>query len=89
MLSSNISWQRRLLLMLMTLSLLLFCSTSTAATTVLGLIGHPIQHIRLGNAACTYIQTSATWELGTPKGLSKNVLNSEVVVFLRFISITE
>ncbi len=29
---------------------------------------------------------SETWELGTPKGLSKTVLNSEVVLFLRFIS---
>ncbi len=28
---------------------------------------------------------SAIWELGTPKGLSKTVLNSEVVLFLRFI----
>ena len=29
---------------------------------------------------------SETWELGTPKGLSKTVLNSEVVLFLRSIS---
>ncbi len=29
---------------------------------------------------------SETWELGTPKGLWKTVLNSEVVLFLRFIS---
>ncbi len=29
---------------------------------------------------------SGTWELGTPKGLSKTVLNSEVVLFLRSIS---
>ncbi len=28
-----------------------------------------------------------TWELGTPKGLSKTVLNSDVVLFLRSISI--
>ncbi len=30
---------------------------------------------------------SESWELGTPKGLSKTALNSEVVVFLRSISI--
>ncbi len=30
---------------------------------------------------------SGTWELGTPKGLSKTVLNSEVVLFLWSISI--
>ncbi len=30
---------------------------------------------------------SGTWELGTPKGLWKTVLNSEVVLFLRFISV--
>ncbi len=29
---------------------------------------------------------SETWELGTPKGLPKTVLNSEVVLFLRSIS---
>ena len=29
---------------------------------------------------------SGTWELGTPKGLQKTVLNSEVVFFLRSIS---
>ena len=29
---------------------------------------------------------SETWKLGTPKGLSKTVLNSEVVLFLRSIS---
>ncbi len=29
---------------------------------------------------------SETWELGTSKGLPKTVLNSEVVLFLRFIS---
>ncbi len=29
---------------------------------------------------------SGTWELGTPKGLWKTVLNSEVVSFLRYIS---
>ena len=29
---------------------------------------------------------SETWELGTPKGLSKTVLNSEIVLFLRSIS---
>ncbi len=29
---------------------------------------------------------SGTWELGTPKGLSKTILNSEVVLFLRAIS---
>ncbi len=29
---------------------------------------------------------SATWELGTPNVLSKTVLNSEVVLFLRSIS---
>ncbi len=29
---------------------------------------------------------SGTWELGTPKGLSKADLNSEVVLFLRYIS---
>ncbi len=29
---------------------------------------------------------SGTWELGTPKGLPKIVLNSEVVLFLRYIS---
>ncbi len=29
---------------------------------------------------------SGTWELGTPKWLSETVLNSEVVLFLRFIS---
>ncbi len=29
---------------------------------------------------------SETWELGTPKGLRKTVLNSEVVLFLRSIS---
>ncbi len=28
---------------------------------------------------------SETWELGTPKGLSKTVLNSEVILFLRSI----
>ncbi len=30
---------------------------------------------------------SRTWELGTPKGLWKTVLNSELVLFLRFISV--
>ncbi len=29
---------------------------------------------------------SGTWELGTPKALSKSVLNSEVVLFLKSIS---
>ena len=29
---------------------------------------------------------SGTWELGTPKGLSETVLNSEVILFLRSIS---
>ena len=29
---------------------------------------------------------SETWELGTAKGLSETVLNSEVVLFPRFIS---
>ncbi len=29
---------------------------------------------------------SGTWELGTPKGLRKSVLNSQVVLFLRSIS---
>ncbi len=29
---------------------------------------------------------SETWELGTPKGLPKTVLNSDVVLLLRFIS---
>ncbi len=29
---------------------------------------------------------SETWELGTPKGLPKTVLNSKGVLFLRFIS---
>ncbi len=29
---------------------------------------------------------SGTWELGTPKGLPKTVLNSEVVLFLRSIA---
>ncbi len=29
---------------------------------------------------------SETWELETPKGLPKIVLNSKVVLFLRFIS---
>ncbi len=33
-----------------------------------------------------YSWYSGTWELGTPKGLSKTVLNSEVVLFLRSIS---
>ena len=28
---------------------------------------------------------SETWVLGTPKGLSKTVLNSKMVLFLRFI----
>ncbi len=32
---------------------------------------------------CLY---SGTWELGTPKRLSETVLNSEVVLFLRSIS---
>ncbi len=31
-------------------------------------------------------QYSATWELGTHKGLSKTVLNSEMVLFFRSIS---
>ena len=35
----------------------------------------------LGHAE--YIET---WELGTPKRLSKNILNSEVLLFLRTIS---
>ncbi len=30
---------------------------------------------------------SETWELGTPKGLWKTALNSEVVLFLRSISV--
>ncbi len=30
---------------------------------------------------------SGTWELGTPKGLRKTVLNSKVVLFLRSISV--
>ncbi len=34
----------------------------------------------------THIKYSETWELGTPKGLPKTVLNSKVVLFLRFIS---
>ncbi len=29
---------------------------------------------------------SGTWELGTPKGLSKTALNSEVVLLVRLIS---
>ena len=29
---------------------------------------------------------SETWQLGTPRGLRKSVLNSEVVLFLRSIS---
>ncbi len=29
---------------------------------------------------------SETWELGTPKGLRKTVLNSEVLLFLRSLS---
>ena len=29
---------------------------------------------------------SGTWELGTPKGLSRSVLHSEVVLFVRSIS---
>ncbi len=33
-----------------------------------------------------YIYTE-TWELGTPKGLWKTVLNSEVILFLRSISV--
>ncbi len=32
-----------------------------------------------------WILYSETWELGTPKGLPKTVLNSKVVLFLRFI----
>ena len=36
--------------------------------------------INLSNNYCE------TWELGTPKGLWKTVLNSEVVLFLRSIS---
>ncbi len=32
------------------------------------------------------LKYSGTWELGTPKGLSKTVLNSEVVLFFRSIS---
>ncbi len=32
------------------------------------------------------VKYSETWELGTPKGLSETVLNSEVVLFLRSIS---
>ncbi len=32
------------------------------------------------------MEYSGTWELGTPNGLSKTVLNSEVVLFLRSIS---
>ncbi len=46
---------------------------------------------------CLYVSTayfnevlgmiySETWELGTPKGLPKTVLNFKVVLFLRFIS---
>ncbi len=35
---------------------------------------------------CMYVY-SETWELGTSKGLWKTVLNSEVVLFLRSISI--
>ncbi len=37
-----------------------------------------------GPSECTIY--SETWELGTPKGLRKTVLNSEVVLFLRSIS---
>ena len=33
-----------------------------------------------------YTRYSETWELGTPKGLRKSVLYSEVVLFLRSIS---
>ncbi len=35
---------------------------------------------------CNTLKYSETWEIGTPKGLSKTVLNSEVVLFLRSIS---
>ncbi len=43
-------------------------------------------------ARCSLVSTwvsiySGTWELGTPKGLWKTVLNSEVVLFLRSISL--
>ncbi len=34
----------------------------------------------------TFSMDSGTWELGTPKGLSKAVLNSELVLFVRSIS---
>ncbi len=32
------------------------------------------------------LKYSETWELGTPEGLPKTVLNSKVVLFLRLIS---
>ncbi len=38
------------------------------------------------DALVRYIRYSETWELGTPKGLSKTVLNFKVVLFRRFIS---
>ncbi len=46
-------------------------------------------NIRIGKEAywlSFFRMYSETWELGTPKGLWKNVLNSEVVLFASSIS---
>ncbi len=43
-------------------------------------------HCHLFSSWCYSVRYSETWELGTPKGLGKSVLISEVVLFLRSIS---
>ncbi len=50
--------------------------------SVLSCVSKPHEYIMFDQLT----EYSETWELGTPKGLSKTVLNSEVVLFLRFIS---
>ncbi len=50
---------------------------------VVSYIFHPILKGLVGEFGSQY---SETWELGTPKGLWKTVLNSKVVLFLRSIS---
>ncbi len=50
---------------------------------VVSLVPEVAFFLRMFSALSLY---SGTWELGTPKGLSETVLNSEVVLFLRSIS---
>ena len=45
-----------------------------------------LEYMYLGTYSTVAMKYNETWELGTPKGLRKSVLNSEVVLFLRSIT---